>query len=178
MGPLHIVYTVGHSSRGLDELLSLLEHLGIEFIVDVRRWPTSRKYPHFNRRSLEEALSKRRIMYAWMPELGGYRRFGVEVEDIGIARCFESEGFRAYATYILTSPEAKEALERLERLARRHRVAVMCSERIPWRCHRKIISDWLLSRGFRVVHIIDRERLVDHKPTRCADIKEGKLRYL
>ncbi len=174
---MDVVYTIGHSSRGIEEFLETLASLGIRLVVDVRRWPSSRKYPHFNRGNLESALSQHGIKYLWIPELGGYRRFGVDVEDLGIATCFESEGFRAYVTYILTSPTAEEALLRLEELARSYRTAIMCSERVPWRCHRKIIADWLLSRGFRVVHIIDPGRLVEHKPTRCAVVEGGRLTY-
>lgn len=175
---MDLVYTIGHSSRSLEEFLEALLSLGIKLLVDVRRWPSSRRYPHFNRGNLESALSRHGIKYLWVPELGGYRRFGVDVEDRGIATCFESEGFRAYATYILTSPTAEEALLRLEELARGSRTAIMCSERVPWRCHRKIIADWLLSRGFRVIHIIELGRLVEHRPTRCAVVEEGRLTYI
>lgn len=175
---MDVVYTVGHSSRSFEEFLGALTPLHVELVVDVRRWPSSRRYPHFNRDNLEHSLPRHGVKYLWIPELGGYRRFGVDVEDRGVATCFESEGFRAYATYILVSPAARRALWRLEGLARSFKTAIMCSERVPWRCHRKILADWLLSRGFRVVHIIDPGRLVGHRFTRCAAVEEGRLTYI
>ncbi len=173
-----IIYTVGHSRRSLEELIDLLEYVDVDILVDVRRWPTSRKNPHFSRAVLEKALTERGIRYIWMgDELGGYRRFGVDVEDDGSAKCFYSRGFAAYAQYMLRSPVALEALRALESLAGRYTVAIMCAEKVPWACHRKLISDWLISRGHEVIHIIDEGRIVEHRPTKCAVMKGGSLSY-
>ncbi len=172
------VYTIGHSSRSLDELLELLLGHGVQVVVDVRRWPRSRRNPQYNMEELRGRLSESGIEYIWLgSELGGYRKLGVDAPDTGAGKCFKSEGFRAYAIYITTSTAAQEALERLAELAGSKLVAIMCSERLPWRCHRKIISDWLIARGFRVLHIIDREHVVEHKLTKCAEVVDGKLVY-
>ncbi|MEB3778879.1 MAG: DUF488 family protein [Desulfurococcales archaeon] len=170
-------YTIGHSNRRPYEFLSILKHYNIEVLVDVRRWPKSRKYPWFNMETLKNLLEEQGIRYTWLEPLGGYRRFNRDVEDHGIARCFESQGFRAYATYILVNSRARETLEKLESIVRSHTTAIMCSERLPWMCHRKIISDWLLSRNIKVIHIIDRDYTVEHKLTKCAKIEEGSLTY-
>ena len=163
-----LVYTVGHSTRGLGELCRLLESAGSRLLVDVRRWAASRRSPHFSSGSLRGACGERGIGYVHLPALGGYRRFGRDVEDMGWFRCFESEGFRAYATYLLTSPQAQRALEAVVYAALSgSRPTVMCSERVPWRCHRKVIADWLVLHGFRVVHIIEEGRLLEHTGTSC-----------
>ncbi len=149
----------------------------MDVLIDVRRWPKSKRYPHFNRESLEEILPSYGIEYVWEEALGGYRRFGRDVEDQGIGRCFESEGFRAYASYMLSSGEAREALERVSRIAGEKTAIIMCAEKLPWRCHRKIISDLLLSRGYSVIHIIDLGHAVEHRLSRCAEIVRGALTY-
>ena len=174
-----VVYTVGHSSRRLEELLSLLLARGVEVVVDVRRYPSSRRYPWFSRGALERALGEHGIRYEWAGDvLGGYRRFGVDVEDTGGATCFQSPGFRAYAVYVTTRPEPWRALQRLEQLARRARLAILCRERLPWRCHRKIIADVLALHGLRVVHVIDADREAVHKPSKCARLlPDGRVVY-
>lgn len=173
-----LVYTLGYGGRSLEELISILEHLGVEIVLDVRRWNISRRLPEFSGRSLAEVLSRSGIEYVWMPELGGYRRFGADVEDIGIARCFESEGFRAYATYITTTQAAKPHLEKLVRIASSSTSTLLCREKLPWRCHRKILSDYLYVKGFRVLHVIDLDNIVEHRLSRCAVIDDGELRYV
>ncbi len=178
-GERSIVYTLGHSNRSLEELLSIIKALGAEVVVDVRRWPTSRKYPWFSSESLRGALASVGVRYLWMGgPLGGYRRFGVDVEDTGGASCFESQGFRAYALYLTSNPEAFKAMERLEDIAERYNVVILCSERLPWRCHRKIISDWLVLKGFKVIHIIEPGRRVEHKPSPCARLVGGRVVYV
>ena len=173
-----LVYTVGYGGRGLEELLELLERVGVVRVVDVRRWVKSSRRPEFAGDNLARVLAERGLGYAWLPELGGYRRFGVDVEDLGIARCFESEGFRAYATYITTRPEVKPHLARLEQLVSEALSALLCKERVPWACHRKILSDYLVARGFRVLHILDADRVVEHKLSSCAAVERGELKYL
>lgn len=173
-----IIYTVGHSRRSLEEFIHLLKDVGIDTVVDVRRWPVSRKNPQFSRVILEKALTEQGMGYVWMgDELGGYRRFGADVDDDGSARCFDSRGFTAYAQYMLRNPAAQRALRALEELAEKHTMVIMCAEKIPWACHRKLISDWLTSRGHEVIHMIDVGKLVRHKPTKCAVIKGGSLSY-
>lgn len=172
------VYTIGYGSRELSELLNLLVQYGVELVVDVRRWTKSKRRPEFSSENLKAALEARGLGYAWIPELGGYRKFGVDVEDYDIAQCFESEGFRAYATYITRNPAAKPYLEKLVELAKARTVALFCREAVPWLCHRKILSDYLVARGFRVVHILDKDRVVEHKLSKCAVVEQGELKYL
>ncbi|MCE4627591.1 MAG: DUF488 domain-containing protein [Desulfurococcales archaeon] len=164
-----VIYTLGHSTRRLGEVLRILRRAGATTVVDVRRWPSSRRSPWFSRESLERALPAEGIKYVWLgEELGGYRRLGRDVpEGVPLPDCYESEGFKAYAAYILTSPRAQRALGLIEDLARRSPVVILCSEKLPWRCHRKIIAEVLSHRGHRVVHIIDEDRLVPHKPSEC-----------
>jgi len=173
-----LVYTVGYGGRSLEELLELLERTGVVRVVDVRRWTKSARRPEFAGENLARALAERGLSYAWLPELGGYRRFGVDVEDLGLAKCFESEGFRAYATYITTRQDVRQHLARLEQLVSEARSALLCRERVPWACHRKILSDYLVARGFKVLHILDAGRVVEHRPSRCAVAEGGELRYL
>lgn len=113
-----------------------------------------------------------------MSVLGGFRRFGVDVEDLGIAHCFESKGFRAYATYIVAREEVKRVLDDLAREALAKTIALMCAERYPWNCHRKILSDYFLARGFQVFHIIDEKTLLEHRLSKCAKVKNGELWYV
>jgi uncharacterized protein (DUF488 family) len=174
---LHIVYTIGYDLRGFEEFLDILRAYSIERVIDVRRWVKSRRLPEYSYENLVERLPSNGIDYVWIPELGGYRRFGVDVEDYGIASCFKSEGFRAYATYITMNPSVKPYLEKLVRLASEKKSVIMCREKLPWRCHRKILSDYLLAKGFKVVHIIDRDRVYEHKLHKCAKIIDRELTY-
>lgn len=171
------VFTLGYDALAVDHLVELLADYRIEIVVDVRRWGRSVRAPQYSTESLSKVLARAGIHYVWIPELGGYRRFGVDVEDVGIGRCFRSEGFRAYATYVLTSEVAGRALERLLGVCSERTAALLCRERLPYRCHRKILSDWLLYKGFRVVHLIPPGEL-EHRYTKCARIVEGRLAYV
>ncbi|MEM1611979.1 MAG: DUF488 family protein [Desulfurococcaceae archaeon] len=175
---MKVVYSVGYGGRSLSELLNLLKYYGIEVVVDVRRWNRSLKVPEFSGNNLESALKKHNVRYYWLPVLGGYRKFGVDVEDLGMAKCFESEGFRAYATYIATKPEVVPFLEKLLELTSNSTSAILCRERYPWLCHRKILSDYLVIKGLKVLHIVERNKLVEHKLSKCAVVDGGELRYI
>lgn len=161
----------------MDEFIGLLKRYGVAAVVDVRRWNSSRKFPEFSGKGLEKALGRVGIEYYWFPRLGGYRRFGLDVEDRGIASCFESEGFRAYATYITTREDVVQDIEAVEAIAENKTAALICSERLPWRCHRKILSDYFVARGFKVLHIIGEEEVVEHSLSKCAEVVDSKLRY-
>ncbi len=137
-----VVYTIGHSNRSKEGFISLLHRFGIEALVDVRRFPTS-KYEHFRKENLQEMLRKEGIDYVHMEELGGFRNGG-------------------YAEYTKTK-EFSQAIKRLARLARRKTLALMCSERFYWRCHRKFIARVLKAMGFEVMHIIDENRVVKER---------------
>ena len=175
---LPVIYTIGYGGRTLDEFLRLLNEFSVQAVADVRRWNSPRRRQEFSGENLEEELGRVGVKYYWFPRLGGYRKFGVDVEDRGIAGCFESEGFRAYATYITTRSEAQEDLEKLERIARSMATAIMCCERLPWRCHRKILADYFVARGFRALHIVDSREIREHKPSKCAVVSGSSLRYV
>jgi uncharacterized protein (DUF488 family) len=165
------IYTIGHSNRSLEEFLELLGEHCIEALVDVRRWPTSSRYPHFNGDRLREALETRGVEYLWLGDiLGGYRRRGLG--EASPNKGWSSGGFRNYADYALTE-EFRRGLERILELAVRKRTAVMCSERFYWRCHRRIISDHLLARGVEVLHVIEGGKTRRHRLTRFAVVRDG-----
>ncbi|WP_158318599.1 DUF488 family protein [Aeropyrum camini] len=166
-------YTLGHGSRSLEEIAGLAGSVGSRVVVDVRRWPRSRRYPWLSRESLEGFLRGRGLAYIHLPFLGGYRSFGRDVDPSlrSSFSCFESEGFNAYAAYLASSPAAWRGLEVIAYLAEAGaRPVVMCSERLPWRCHRKVIADWLYNRGFKVFHVLERGRVVEHGGTRCVEM--------
>ncbi|GAB6148426.1 DUF488 domain-containing protein [Stetteria hydrogenophila] len=165
-----VAYTVGHSNRSLEEFIKLLLKVDASLVVDVRRWPTSRRLPHFASERLGEALRAHGIEYTWAPELGGYRRFGVDVPrelEERAPHCLKSPGFRAYFVYLRVNESARRRLEWLARVAGERVVVIMCRERLPWRCHRKLVADVLVLKGVDVVHIIDEGRLVSHVVPEC-----------
>lgn len=168
-------YTIGYSTRDLAELLALLKEYGIEILVDVRAFPTSGRNPKFTREELERRLPKEGIEYHWLgEELGGYRRGGLGERSPN--KGWETEGFRSYADYMLTAPFHK-GVEKLLKLAGAGRLALMCAERFWWRCHRRLISDYLVAQGHRVVHIIEEDRMVEHRLPDFAKVIEGRLCY-
>lgn len=143
-----VVYTVGHSTRSLDELASLLSEVGVTDLVDVRTVPGSRRNPHLARASLEDALPPRGINYTHEPRLGGFRRPRPESPNGG----WRQEAFRGYADH-MASEEFREGLQRLLSIARVCTACIMCAEAQWWRCHRRLIADALSVRGFQVLHL-------------------------
>ncbi len=135
--PVATLYTIGHSTRSFDELVSALRARGIKALVDIRAFPMSRRLPHFNRESLENELPKRGIQYVWMKSLGGYRK---ATRKDSPHTALRSASFRNYADYTLT-PEFETAMDELLRIAEGSRAAYMCAERVYFRCHRMIVSD-------------------------------------
>lgn len=169
-----VVYTIGHSNRSLEEFIDILLGLRATLVVDVRRWPTSRRLPHFSREALEKELSDVGVSYVWLPELGGYRRFGVDVprELEGAApQCLKAPSFRAYFVYIRVNEAARRRVDWIIEKSGRETVVLLCRERLPWRCHRKLIADLLVEAGVRVVHVIEKGRLVDHRVPECRRIR-------
>jgi uncharacterized protein (DUF488 family) len=142
------LWTIGHSTRSLDEFLALLRAHDITRVVDVRRFPGSRRYPHFNSDTLSRALDNAGIGYTHMPELGGRRTPRPDSPHTG----WRNAAFRGYADYMDTS-EFVEAADKLAELAKHDRVVVMCSEAVWWRCHRSMIADYFVAHGWRVMHI-------------------------
>ena len=165
------VYTVGHSTRPLDEFLALLARHEIAHVADVRAFPASRRHPQFNREALGAALEAQGVVYSHRPELGGRRAPSRDPRNAG----WRNAGFRGYADYMQTD-EFWRAIESLVRAARQTRTTVMCAESVPWRCHRSLIADALLVRGEDVRHILDSgER--PHALTPFAVVRGGRLTY-
>jgi uncharacterized protein (DUF488 family) len=145
------LYTVGHGNQSIDELIALLRRSGITCLVDVRAHPGSRRHPQFGRDALESELRTAGIQYVWEgKDLGGRRRAQRESRH----RALRNESFRAYADHMQTA-DFRDAVERLLTLARSSAVAIMCAERLPWQCHRFMISDYLVAHGVSVLHVID-----------------------
>lgn len=166
------VWTVGHSTRPLAEFLALLAAFGLEAIADVRRFPGSRRYPHFAREALAATLAGQGIEYAWIPALGGRR----EPRPDSPNTAWRNLSFRGYADHIATT-EFADGLEELLALAIRRRTAIMCAEAMWWRCHRAIIADVLRARGIDVVHVMDEKHAVPHPYTKPARLVDGRLSY-
>jgi len=164
------LYTIGHSTRALDELVALLREHGVERLADIRRYPGSRRYPHFSRDALEVSLPERGIEYVHLPELGGRRKPAASSPNTAL----RNEQFRAYADH-MTSDEFRNAVDGL--LALEGRTAVMCAEAVPWRCHRNLLSDELLRRGCEVVHILDRGQAKRHEMSPDARVVGDRLVY-
>lgn len=168
----HTIYTIGHSTRDLDEFLGMLESFAVRQLVDIRRFPMSRKYPHFNIDSLRAALEARGMAYAHLEDLGGRRKALPDSKN----HRWRSASFRGYADYMETKTFAQAASE-LERIASQQTTAYMCSEAVWWRCHRSMVSDFLKAKGWRVLHILSLSKLEEHPYTSPASVSDGKVSY-
>jgi len=166
------VWTVGHSTRSAGEFVELLQAHQIELVADVRRFPASRRHPHFSREQLEPMLASHGIGYAWMPALGGRRTPRKDSANTG----WRVAAFRGYADYMET-PEFAEALDGLLEAASAQRTAVMCAEALWWQCHRRLIADQLLATGHEVLHIQSRDVAAPHKLIPPASMRDGRLSY-
>jgi len=144
------IHTIGHSTRAIETIIGLLKAHRIELLVDVRRWPASRRYPHFDREALNTSLRDAGIEYVWRGDLGGFRKASANSPNIA----WKIGAFRAYADFMLTLP-FDQMMEELETLAQKKRIALMCAEAVPWRCHRQLLADACLIRGWSVRHILD-----------------------
>jgi uncharacterized protein (DUF488 family) len=167
------IWTIGHSTRALDEFLALLAQYRIEAVADVRRFPGSRHYPHYGQHALQASLAQHQLEYHWLPALGGRRR---PVPD-SPNTAWRNTSFRGYADHMQTAQFAA-GLEQLLDLARRLRTTLMCTESVWWRCHRSMIADALRARGSDVVHILDARHSTLHPWTAPARIVEGRLTYV
>jgi uncharacterized protein (DUF488 family) len=170
---LATLYSIGHSTRTLEELIAALEAHGIRTLVDIRAFPRSRRLPQFNREALAQRLPESGIRYLWVKALGGYRKKTLE-ESPHIA--LRNDSFRNYADYMLT-PEFERAMAELIALGRHARTAYMCAERVYFRCHRMLLSDWLLAQGHQVLHIDATGPAKAHKLTAEARLIDGRLLY-
>jgi uncharacterized protein (DUF488 family) len=169
------VWTIGHSTRTLDEFAALLHGQGITIVVDIRAFPGSRRHPHFAREALAKSLPKLGFRYEWLGrELGGRRRTLAEPSPNGALR---NDSFRNYADYMGT-PEFAAGIDRLLALADEAPTAYFCAELLWWRCHRALVSDYLAAvRGRTVLHILGSEAPKPHTPKAEARVVAGRLLY-
>jgi uncharacterized protein (DUF488 family) len=170
------IYTIGHSTRPGEELIAVLQDAGVRSLADVRRFPSSRRFPQFNRGALERALPEADIAYAWLGEsLGGRRRQTVPVEQ-SRNNAWNVAAFRYYAD-AMSGAEFRAGIAALEDLAQRVPTAFMCAERLWWSCHRRLIADYLLVRGWDVVHLLDVGEQHRHQLTEFARVDGDELTY-
>ena len=171
--PGSVIYTIGHSTRGLAELVGLLTVHGVAQVVDVRRYPASRRYPQFARAALAAGLAAHGLGYRHEPDLGGRRSPRRDSANTA----WRSAGFRGYADYMATDA-FQAALGRLIAAARAAPTAILCAEALPWRCHRHLIADALVARGDAVAHVLGRGGPRPHELSPHAELAPGgALRY-
>jgi uncharacterized protein (DUF488 family) len=167
------IWTIGHSTRTIDEFISLLKDNEIKLLADVRAWPGSRRYPQFNKEVLGESLSAHGISYEHFPELGGKRKSKPDSRNTA----WRNASFRGYADYMETQ-QFQKGIERLLDLAEETGpTAIMCAEAVWWRCHRSLIADYLKVRGVEVLHILGANKIEPHPYTPAARIVDGELSY-
>jgi uncharacterized protein (DUF488 family) len=166
------LWTIGHSNQPLRSLLAALVAHGIDLVADVRRFPASRRHPHFNQEALESPLEEKGIGYIHFPELGGRRPPRKDSRNTA----WKNAGFRGYADYMETSA-FEEGITRLLQHASARRVAIMCAELLWWQCHRSLIADYLKARGHDIVHIVSAAKSELHPYTSAAAIVDGQLSY-
>ncbi len=166
------IWTIGHSTRPFEEFRAILRTWVIERVIDVRIWPHSRRYPWFDGTALAGALQAVDIGYTPLPVLGGHRRPHPDSPNTG----WRNRSFRGYADYMQTS-EFAAGLAELLALADQARMAIMCAEALPWRCHRSLIADALVVRGVRVVDLLTRTSAREHQLTSFARVTGAHLVY-
>ena len=166
------IYSIGHSTLEAEDFLELLKANRIQLLVDVRRFPKSERVPWTTRNSLATRLSESGIRYEHVEELGGYRTARSDSRNTG----WRNTGFRGYADYMETR-EFEAGLSRLIALANGWRTVYMCAEAVPWKCHRSLLSDALVVRGFRIVHILGPGKRDEHRLTTFAKVHDKRLAY-
>ncbi|HTO14256.1 MAG TPA: DUF488 domain-containing protein [Edaphocola sp.] len=166
------IFTIGHSTHPIEEFIEILQAFHIEMVVDIRRFPGSRKFPQFDKEYLEMILAENLIGYYYMKELGGRRKVNKNSHNVN----WRNDSFRAYADYMETEAFEKGILK-LEDIAKLNRVAYMCSEAVWWRCHRSMVSDCLKARAWQVFHIMSKNKLQEHPYTAAARVENDKVFY-
>ena len=167
------VFTLGHSTRSEQEFLEILQHFGIELLVDVRALPGSRRFPHFDKESLCKTLQAQGIGYFHAKNLGGLRK---AVPGSSLNEAWRNKSFRAYADY-MQQADFEEGVEMLLEEARTCTLVLMCAEAVPWRCHRSLIADALLARGLHVTEIFSVSNARPHKLTPFAVLDGQSVTY-
>lgn len=169
---METIWTIGHSTRSLDEFLKLLDSFNIKTLVDVRHYPGSRKFSHYNKDSLEVSLPENGIEYTHLVNLGGRRK----PEPNSKNNAWRLDSFKGYADYMETE-QFQESLKILKEIASEKRTAIMCAEAVWWSCHRSLIADILKVEGWTVMHIMGENTSTEHPYTQPATIVNGKLNY-
>src|ERR1700757_4663078 len=167
------IWTIGHSTRGIDEFISLLKENQIKLLVDVRAFPGSKRYPQFNKETLAQSLTAQGIRYEHFPELGGKRKSKPDSRNT----TWRNASFRGYADYMETEQFQKGIVRLLDVVEKAGPSAIMCAEAVWWRCHRSLIADYLKARGAEVLHILSANKVEPHPYTSAARIVNGKLSY-
>lgn len=166
------IHTIGHSTRPIEEFIDLLRQHEIEVLVDIRTVPKSRRNPQYSQENLQQSLDLAGIAYRYMKSLGGLRRPAAESINAG----WRNDSFRGYADYMQTQ-EFSTALAELAAVACEHSAAIMCAEAVPWRCHRSLVGDALLVRGFEVIDVIGAKSARPHTLTRFARVDGTDITY-
>jgi uncharacterized protein (DUF488 family) len=167
------IWTIGHSTRTIDEFISLLKENDIKLLADVRGWPSSKRYPQFNKDALTQSLAAHGIRYEHFPELGGKRKAKPDSHNTA----WRNASFRGYADY-MESTQFQKGIERLlQAAAEAGPAAIMCAEAVWWRCHRSLIADYLKARGVEVLNILGANKVEPHPYTPAARIVDGELSY-
>jgi uncharacterized protein (DUF488 family) len=167
-----LIFTVGHSTRSIDEFVELLDIYGVAEVVDVRSIPMSGHNPQFNKDDLRQSLKDKRVRYTHLKELGGLRHSKKDSTNLG----WRNTSFRGFADYMAT-PQFSDGLEALMTISTTRPAAIMCAEAVPWRCHRSLIADALLKKGWLVRDIMSRTSATPHRLTPFAKVRKGQLVY-
>jgi uncharacterized protein (DUF488 family) len=166
------IFTIGHSTHSQEEFISMLKASGIEVLADIRSFPGSRRYPHFNKEAMEVWLPLQDIRYIHFKDLGGRRKPLADSKNTA----WKVPAFRGYADYMETQ-NFKSAITELENIAQKSRTVYMCSEAVWWSCHRSLVSDYLKHKGWIVKHIMGISKEVEHPYTKAANTSGSNLSY-
>lgn len=166
------IYTIGHSTHGVNEFIGMLQSFGITSLVDIRRFPGSRRLPQFNKENLAAALQQNGISYSHLEDLGGRRPPQKHSKNTR----WRNESFRGYADYMETK-DFEKSVTKLEEIALKQPTAYMCSEAVWWRCHRSMVSDYLKAKGWKVLHIMGEGKAEEHPYTSPARIVGDRVFY-
>ncbi|MEH6765325.1 MAG: DUF488 domain-containing protein [Aequorivita antarctica] len=169
---METIWTIGHSTRSLDEFLKLLDSFNIKMLVDVRHYPGSRKFPQYNKDSLKISLPENGIEYTHLVDLGGRRKPETNSKN----NAWRLDSFKGYADYMETE-QFQQALKILKEIACEKSTAIMCAEAVWWSCHRSLIADILKVEGWVVMHIMGEYTATEHPYTAPANVVDGKLNY-
>ena len=166
------IFTIGHSTRTIEEFLEMLNSFNIKVLADIRRLPGSRKYPQFDQDALKKSLEENGIEYVYIEDLGGRRKVSPDSKNT----TWRNKSFQGYADYMETE-SFENGIKVLEKFAIEKNSAMMCSEAVWWRCHRSMVSDFLKAKGWEVLHIMSLGKATEHPYTAPARIVGNKVFY-